>query len=166
MLINASTTSAPGFAASVDGLEAEGNVLYDVQAMLEAANDVSWHDNVFFSTQKRPAVLAESLPQNDGFSATENQFFQTNQADNAWFLIPQQVGFDGWQDATGETGSGDEIEFEDPTRTLAKYNESLGGDADREEFFLEAIKQSKFSYREDYTAAAVIEYFREGFTVK
>ncbi|MFO7956583.1 MAG: hypothetical protein R6X33_05745 [Candidatus Brocadiia bacterium] len=54
-------------------------------------------------------------------------------------------------------------DFADPTRTAASYHGSLGREATRVAFLRQAHEQSKFNWRPEYTAAAVIEYIREGF---
>jgi len=81
-------------------------------------------------------------------------------------MIPQRVGFAGCKAATGETGSGSVYQFVHGSRTLASYNASLGGTADRKAFFREALSQLRFTYRSQYSAAAVIAYFRAGFVAR
>ncbi len=63
----------------------------------------------------------------------------------------------------GQPGRKQPVAFVDPNRTAATYNKSLGGEGTREAFLAEAHKQSKFNWRPEYTAAAVIAYIREGF---
>jgi hypothetical protein len=53
--------------------------------------------------------------------------------------------------------------FKDPDRTFASYNASLGGDETFEGFAQQVRKQSKTNWRKEFTAEAVIAYFREGF---
>jgi hypothetical protein len=54
--------------------------------------------------------------------------------------------------------------FMDPDRTVASYNASIGGVGTFEAFAAEVRKQSKDNWRQEYTAPAIIAYFREGFT--
>ncbi|MGD8239150.1 MAG: hypothetical protein PVH68_11395, partial [Armatimonadota bacterium] len=64
---------------------------------------------------------------------------------------------------------GDEVrrvEFVDPGRTVGSYHGTLGEEATLEAFLAEACKQSRDTWREEYTARAVIEYIREGFRPK
>ncbi len=55
------------------------------------------------------------------------------------------------------------IAFLDPGRTVAAYHGTLGREPTREAFLAEACKQSKFNWRPEYSAAAVIQYIRDGF---
>ena len=52
--------------------------------------------------------------------------------------------------------------FPDPERTVASYNGSLGGDDTFEAFAEQLRQQSRTNWREEYTAEAIVEYFREG----
>jgi hypothetical protein len=52
--------------------------------------------------------------------------------------------------------------FPDADRTVASYNGSLGGDATFEAFAAEMRKQSRSNWRDEYSASAVIAYFRDG----
>ena len=63
----------------------------------------------------------------------------------------------------GQPAREQSVTFADPTRTAATYNATLGGEATREAFLAEAYKQSKFNWRPEYSAAAVISYIRDGF---
>lgn len=57
--------------------------------------------------------------------------------------------------------------FYDPTRTVASYHASIGGQESLEAFLAGAREQSKHNnnWRVEYTANAVNTYLREGFTV-
>ncbi|MAG18196.1 MAG: hypothetical protein CL944_01845 [Candidatus Diapherotrites archaeon] len=85
---------------------------------------------------------------------------------SAWFLI-QDVGssYSDWLTASGETDSTtNETIFTDPTRNIDLYHGSLGKTATLEAFITEAKKQSKFNWKEEYTADAVNTWIRAGFT--
>jgi hypothetical protein len=56
-----------------------------------------------------------------------------------------------------------ETPFPDPTRTIATYHASIGGAPSLESFMLEARKQSRLTWRPQYTAEAVNDYIRAGF---
>ena len=58
------------------------------------------------------------------------------------------------------------VAFVDPDRNVATYNKSLGGQESYEAFLIEARKQQRGYYRVEYTASAVNDYIRAGFTVK
>lgn len=53
--------------------------------------------------------------------------------------------------------------FPDPDRTVAKYNESLGGEATFDGFAAQLRQQSRANWRDEYTARAIVAYFRDGF---
>lgn len=63
-------------------------------------------------------------------------------------------------DAEGANTAG----FVDPHRSIAGYHASLGREASFESFIAEARKQSKENWRPEYTAKAVCDYIRAGFT--
>tara|TARA_Y100000310_G_scaffold298381_1_gene332285 strand:- start:11111 stop:14332 length:3222 start_codon:yes stop_codon:yes gene_type:complete len=56
-----------------------------------------------------------------------------------------------------------EVEFEDPARDIRTYMDSLDKENSLEAFIAEAYKQSRYNYRDEYTAYAVNDYIREGF---
>ena len=71
---------------------------------------------------------------------------------------------------TGDTGDlplcWKHAEFVDPTRDIASYNASIGGQASVAAFLAEVRKQRKGQVRYEYTSRAVNKYLREGFTPK
>ena len=64
---------------------------------------------------------------------------------------------------TGSNFDSAAINWVDPNRTMATYNSSLGGANSFDAFIAEARKQSKRSWRPEYTAAAANDYIRSGF---
>ena len=74
-----------------------------------------------------------------------------------------------WVVHVSETGSSiTQVNFPDPERTIESYAQARGlnptGYQDGlEKFLIEARKQSRFNWREEYSAYAVINYIREGF---
>ena len=69
-----------------------------------------------------------------------------------------------WLSTTGETqASAEQVQFVDPDRTIASYMASLGQEASYDAFIGEAVQQSKYNWREAYTAAAANAYVRAGF---
>ena len=53
--------------------------------------------------------------------------------------------------------------YADPSRSVASYNKSIGGAESVDAFMADARKQSRFNWRQEYTAHAVNEYIRGGF---
>ncbi len=106
------------------------------------AAGASLHDNTYFSTAPDPP---------DVWS-------------RGWFQLGSSVPMTEWLNTTGETNAtAAEIQFVDPDRTIATYMESLGEDGTYEAFIEQALLQSKYNWRGDYTAAAVNAYIRAGF---
>jgi hypothetical protein len=99
-----------------------------------------------------------------GVSFSNNKYFSGLDS-GGWFKIEgKDADFKAWTAATGDTGSTEEeVRFQDPTRTVETYNASLGGKATFEDFITQVRKQSKATWRKEYTAAAVNAYVREGF---
>jgi hypothetical protein len=67
---------------------------------------------------------------------------------------------------SGNTISGNVINgtgYPDPTRSMASYNQLLGGTATLGAFLQEARLQSKTNWRPSYTAQAAVNYVRAGF---
>jgi hypothetical protein len=69
-----------------------------------------------------------------------------------------------WKSMSGRELQESPGPFKDPDRTLASYNGSLGGEESFEAFATEIRRQSKTNWRKEYSAEAVIEYFRDGFS--
>ncbi|MGM0567684.1 MAG: hypothetical protein ACQESB_00535, partial [Elusimicrobiota bacterium] len=88
-----------------------------------------------------------------------------------WFAVDKDPRwpnktFEEWVNISGESGAkAEKIDFADPTRDLASYHQYIGGEASAEAFIEEAKKQDRHNWRYEYTAMAVNEYIREGFTV-
>jgi hypothetical protein len=76
-----------------------------------------------------------------------------------------------WRGGIYDAGSGNDVQnnvidgtgYPDPDRSIASYNQLVGGGASDDEFLKEARLQSKENWRLDYTAQAAIRYIREGF---
>jgi hypothetical protein len=69
-----------------------------------------------------------------------------------------------WQSMSGRELPESDGPFKDPDRTLASYNASLGGEETFEAFATEIRRQSKTNWRKEYSAEAIIAYFRDGFS--
>lgn len=105
--------------------------------------------------------------------ADANKWFQTS-----WFTYKEdgscgrgqanQMSIDEW--VAGGTGlpavSGDvtqQVSYSDPNRSIETYQQFLGGNPSFESFITEVKKQSRFNWRENYTADNVNQYIRAGF---
>jgi hypothetical protein len=159
--------SPDGISMSVGGDEAvvSGNTLYNALAGLALGRHMTWSDNVLWTDRERPLLLAHELPDMEGFTAIDNRYYHAIRA-HAWFAVPQEVDFEQWRSMTDETGSDGSFDFVDPTRDVATYHQSLGGSGETDAFFEEALRRSKSNDRPEYTARALLEYLREGYSVQ
>lgn len=148
--------------AAGDSAIFENNLLEDAPLILSADPNITWRKNQVFGTKDALLVTADDLPGAKNFKAEDNLFYSTKRDPNSWFTIPDTVGFDGWQSATGETGSGDEFEVTAPNNTLGTYDMSIGGEGTTESFFRAALEQARFRYLPEYQAESIIQYFRDG----
>lgn len=95
-----------------------------------------------------------------------NNRFRSLAASNAWMRVgSSDTSLAAWGSLVGDSGSIalPANPYPDPTRTIATYNQSLGGAASHDAFMAEARKQSRANWRTQYTAAAAIAYIRAGF---
>lgn len=75
--------------------------------------------------------------------------------------------FKQWEKSIRETdGSWSAIKYVDPNRTLATYNQSLGGHEAVSAFLKAARDQSRHNWLGEYTAAAAMAYIRAGFNIE
>jgi hypothetical protein len=134
-------------AAGSTGVEIFDNILQQPGGgfLMSSNNDaagVGLHDNVYFSSAPDPP---------DVWS-------------RGWFNLSGSVSMTEWLAATGETAAtAEQVVFVDPDRTLETYMESLGLEATYEAFMTEAVGQSKYNWRPEFTAAATNAYIRAGF---
>lgn len=98
-------------------------------------------------------------------SSAHNRFYSTNPS-GAWMRAGStNYSLNGWKNLVGDTTSSPlpSNAYPAPTRSIASYHQTLGGSASHDAFMAEARKQSKAFWRPAYTAAAAVQYFREGF---
>lgn len=82
-----------------------------------------------------------------------------------WFYAGGPVSFVQWATAVGEVGSiAAAANLADPSRTVATYNGTLGGPATFEAFIAGARALSRANWQTQYTAPAVIQYLRDGYS--
>ena len=131
---------------------------------------IVFEDNIF--QFYRPAedgglmLTCRDTTELDGFTFADNTYFwQTGGAPVV--MHEQAFSLADWVRKTGEgPEAAQSVAFADPIRDVASYHASLGKEATMEAFLAEAALQSRHNWRPEYTAAAVIEYIREGFRPK
>lgn len=100
------------------------------------------------------------------FSISSNTYWSGNPT-NSWFF--PGGSFSNWASQVGDSGSVvEQVDFPDANRTIKTYMESLGYSPSNldhaiDMFVEESLKQSRFNWRPEFTAAAVNAYIREGF---
>lgn len=110
---------------------------------------------------------------NVSFAATPSQVlfrnnnYSTNMASNRVLMFNNLYkSFESWLTLVSDTGSlYREMHYVEPSRSIASYNESIGGPRDLESFLNAARLQRKGSWDERYTANAVANYIRAGFAL-
>jgi hypothetical protein len=91
--------------------------------------------------------------------------YDINRNSDLWFKVDGvTVNISDWLIETGDTSTTGALNYLEPTVSLASYNASLGGVETAEAFFEEAQNQSRFNWDIRYTAKAVNNYFRAGFS--
>jgi hypothetical protein len=91
--------------------------------------------------------------------------YYSNSSPGNWFGI---YGFNSdyttWLSSSNETGSHiEQIPYIDPDRSVSSYNALQGKPATYDSFMQEARKQSRATWRNEYTAFAVNKYISDGF---
>ncbi|MBS0197407.1 MAG: hypothetical protein JSR77_11680 [Planctomycetes bacterium] len=99
--------------------------------------------------------------------AFNNNTYWTNRPDDQQLRYNNTaMSLSQWSSATGDTGSRvSRLTYVDAERTIASYNQTLGGAADTAAFLASARQQRRSLWRAEYTAAAAIAHIREGFVV-
>ena len=122
---------------------------------------MSVHDNDFqFRTGSeyliyQPVVMDGNMYANNRYYSSAATWFRYN---------GNYANFAAWNGYTGDTGStAVQVTYPSPDRTIAGYNQSLGGTATTEAFMTETLEQARHNWRPAYTADAVNNYIRAGF---
>lgn len=156
----------------------EHNTIYDWHENIRAngvggsaLSAITVRDNLFQSPDLDAKIaIYEPSPDTTGFTYAGN-VYDSRRDPALWFGMaapgPTYYGMTspngGWAALSGETGRAERVAFVDPNRSTGSYNASLGGVATHDALMAEAAKQSQQSWRPEYTAAALLTYFREGF---
>lgn len=147
------------------------NIAYGIRSNSELLilTDGSAKQNISITDNKlqcpdEETTLLESNGSLANYTFANNAYF-SKRAQDEWFRVGgSPTDIDGWKSASGETGAtAQEVSFTDPTRTIEKYQESLGKEATIIAFIDEAREQSKFNWRKEYTSGAVNDWLRAGF---
>ncbi|NVB39988.1 hypothetical protein G6O69_19240 [Pseudenhygromyxa sp. WMMC2535] len=162
---------------------------YGVQLGGTSARDYLIQDNLFWRLQNRSMIVNE-IASTSNLSILDNEFVDPEfasrmivhqpsfaaytYADNryytqaeAWFGAGgQNVDFDAWVAASGETGATALAAvpgYSDPERDIESYAVVVGAGTTLEDFLALATGQGRMAWREDLSATAVNDYIRAGF---
>ncbi|MBK7875210.1 MAG: right-handed parallel beta-helix repeat-containing protein [Planctomycetes bacterium] len=127
---------------------------------------ILFRNNDFNSTIDTDQLIEHTTASNTAaIDSVQNRFFSIN-VPTAWMRSGStNLSLSGWKNLVGDTTSTTipTGAYADPGRTIATYNQSLGGAASYSAFMTEARRQSKANWRPQYSASAAIGYFRAGF---
>lgn len=172
-------TDSYGCGVGNNNISISGNIIYNWRGPLTVRPPLSSPPSPSTFTSLGGIVIADNDIQNYtqdhaidvGLAATASQVaFRGNRY---WSALPesQRLRYNGtsmslasWMSATGDNGSAmRNVDYTDPSRTIESYHASIGGAASAEDFLAAARMQARGSWRPEYTAAAALEYFRDGF---
>jgi cysteine-rich repeat protein len=99
------------------------------------------------------------------FTFRNNTYYMTGSSN--WFFVGDAFKtFAQWVSLSGETNAvNQQLNFVDPTRSVSTYSALLGKPATFDAFINEARSQSKYNWRNEYTAPVVNQYIRDGFAI-
>ncbi|MEK6919334.1 MAG: DUF4215 domain-containing protein, partial [Nanoarchaeota archaeon] len=154
------------------GLEIHDNKIYDWSpGIIFDYNAYSSPNNIYNNNLQEPNG-GQLIYHNNGdllgtevFSYANNKYYSASSPES-WFGFGTSfnVNFADWESKSLEVGGiSERTAFLDPDRDISTYMKSLGMTQTLETFLTEARKQSKYNWREEYTAKAVNDYIREGF---
>jgi hypothetical protein len=131
-----------------------------------ALNGLTVRDNDFQATQFAPVATHGTTYSASAETWSGNRYDAADPS-GAWFAIPGKPAatLADWQAAVEPTASAVRLNYADPTRSAASYNGSLGGAPTTQALLAGIRAQSKAKWQPQYTARAVEDYLRAGFTV-
>jgi len=165
----------------------EGNTIFDwrgginfyVIGSLDDISDIRVARNLLQSSHRESLLVGVALHRDASGDIDSPRIFQElgfsgnvyrGARSPIWFKVHKEGGraepmtFEQWVVRSGETDArAARVEFVDPDRSPATYHGALGKEATLEAFLAEARRQSRSTWRDEYTAASVVQYIREGF---
>lgn len=102
-----------------------------------------------------------------GLTFEGNRYYSDVDPEDCFRINKEAMGFADWVKATGETGAKvEKIAYPDDTRNIQNYMRHLGLEPTHEAFYAEIRKQSKNSWRKEFTAPVINDWMRAGFGAK
>ena len=97
-----------------------------------------------------------------GVRSSDNEFYSIAPV-SEWMLVNGPISLPHWKSLVHDSSSqAHQTPFPDPSRTIATYHANIGGAPSLDDFISEARKQSRLTWRTQYTAEAVNQYIRAG----
>jgi len=141
--------------------------LHGKKALLHLRDGTTQENVVFRGNLVQAQLFADKLvrvregAENYGFSS--NVYFSVR-AEDEWFLIGEEQGdLSFWKRETNATDMAEKVSFRDPSRSIESYQRSLGAEPTIESFIATVLSQSKYRWRQEYTAGEVNAWIRAGF---
>jgi hypothetical protein len=166
-----SNVYAISLAGECRDISIEGNIVHGLRTnghlvkLGDSQQDrITFHNNTIMSPIYGEQLLS-TLGSIDGITFSRNNWY-SSRAGSSWYeLDKREASWSQWQAASGETGgSNGQVALADTTRCIETYQQSLGKPATLPAFAAEARQQSKATWRVEYTAAAVNDWIRAGFS--
>lgn len=131
----------------------------------KALNDLSVYDNDFQQTIS-PRLLAHGHPYASDSESWDDNHYWDDSPSSGWFSVQGTAkSFDDWQGNLEKSANRTQRKYLDPNRTIDSYSRSVGGAGTLADFITGARAQSRQNWNPQFTAAAVIDYVRDGFEV-
>jgi len=152
----------------INDLTLKDNIVYEHKVPMtftfQNFKNMRIENNVFHGLPGDYLVTDRDIAPVSEITFLNNHYYNSDPM-STWYKI-NDVDYDYsyWTNYWGETGATNHhVTFVDPTRTTGSYHATLGKAPTMEAFLDEAVLQSKYNWRQEYTAYAINDYIREGF---
>lgn len=156
--------------AGVFQVSIQNNVAYNWAGPMRFTGDRTKLDrnSVTGNVIQYPGVTSDFLMEHNPltnlgqFTMANNRYFRGG-GTSGWFQPGTNLS--GYKANFGDTTSTvAQVPLVAPNRTIATYSSSVGGSGSFEDFMIQARRQSRYNWREQYRAVNIVPYFRQGFT--
>jgi chitodextrinase len=128
----------------------------------DAVNNLTVQDNDFQNTAI-DRIMKEGTGVSSEIAFAGNRYYDGS-SNSAWFQIGSTTSsLSTWKSKVEPTAVADVASYASPTRSIATYNAAIGGSTAFSDFVADAADQRHGDYDSAYSAAAVINYIRQGF---
>lgn len=149
----------------------EDNIVYNWRNALLVNTPGNGPDSVVIRNNQFHAVFSETAAADQRSAAVQsalvyenNRYSAGSRTSSANRITGSFQSMSSWTNRTGETGAQYvQPNFPDPSRNIARYNASLGGAANFEDFIADARNMSKANWNAAYVAPAVNQWYWQGF---